>query len=140
MNIKIKKVIAREGLIILPLLVSSIVSFVMMNHFEKLSSKIRYSGGLYEVTEAETNRKFIIPGNNKNLESRANDVVNNSTLENQEQYIQEKYGQEIVVVREMKRMNKFKNYSMYSGLFFLLAAYPLYLLIRFITRAVKTQA
>jgi hypothetical protein len=138
----IKKLIAREGLII-------IVILSLLGTFFFISSKINQRREniedikLYTI-KTEDGKIFKIPAKDETiLESRVNEVDKGGFLDNVKQekgqeYINKTYHSEIKSVEERTKLSRITAVMDNYIIILLIAAYPGYLVLRFVLWAIKT--
>lgn len=135
-----RKIIAREGLVILSILACATIMLVISNQLSSEGHNYWSSKDIHEVeftanTKASFSGKFYVPGTFDEVKLRTSEVLNLTSAEEAQTWIDNKYAHEIQRIRHQKTINALEDLS-YGAFIFFLFAYPLYLIARFIRWAI----
>lgn len=138
MELKIKKIIAREGLVIISILILSGALIFASNWYDDKKNDLEDYGNIWKGKDSKTGIVYVLPSTKENLEKRLEEAAANTTEANKEDWIQQKYGKEMETIRARIKYAQYSDYTKTSFFFSLFALYPFYLLIRFVLWAVFT--
>lgn len=139
MQLKTKKIVAREGLVLLTVFLLVGAALLFNNYYSSEKSNLTDYGKIWKATANDTGIVYLLPAKTQEiLEERLDEVANSTTQETKDAWIQNKYGKEIETINLRKKYESYINYSNKLLLFFLFALYPIYLILRFIVWAVCT--
>lgn len=132
-----KKIVAREGLIILGVLLLSAAAFAARSYFEKQFRALPDYGSVYTAEVKKTERSYTLPARSQDdLMNRLREIVDHIGDDDPKAWIAKKYGHEIDIIENRERYRELEEAMSKASVFFLFFAYPVYLVIRFVCWAI----
>lgn len=137
MKLETQKFIAREGLVIVGILILSFSMLMLSFFLERKAYNLRSIINMHTV-EIEGLGRFQIPGANKDIvENRIDLVVENSVRGLEQEYIDSLFKYEMDVFYRSNALLKFSEFSLNFSVLIFFLVYPFYLMVRFIIWAVR---
>ncbi|MFT4756959.1 MAG: hypothetical protein ACI91R_001609 [Vicingaceae bacterium] len=139
MELKTKKIVAREGLIIISILFLSALLMFVSDVYRDKKREIGNSEKLFSFSTEERDGKvheyeneIVFPANEENLEQRVNEILDASTIETREEWVRINYGEEIEAITKRNKYGKYSEYTKKVAFIIFFLLYPSYLMLRFI--------
>lgn len=138
MELSTKKIIAREGLVIISILSILLILFGVSQWLGRKSAELQDFGKVYELTDPITQLKFQVPAKSKeHLAERIQEFEKIANPKGIPEYVEKKYGNEINIINQKKYYLERKSISEQLLFWLFMFGYPFYLLIRFIFWAIS---
>lgn len=138
MELSTKKIIAREGLVIISILSILLILFVVSQWLGKKSAELQDFGKVYELTDPITQLKFQVPATSKeHLAERIQEFEKLANPKGIPKYVEKKYGNEITIINQKKHYLDRKSIFEQLLVWIFMFSYPFYLLARFIFWAIS---